>query len=963
MRVKVLRRRADRSMNTYAEPLFTTLKGLDFSQSQGEAQMCHETNRDGAVPRASRCSWIVSSILAAAAQNISFAQTASDAEAEEDLPEVIVTVQRYSQSLQDVAATVQSFDGAELEKLGVNTDFRNLQAVVPGLNIANQEGKLEIFLRGIGSTDSDFSSDPSVATHYNGVYLPRPRSIGPMFFDTQRVEINKGPQGTLRGRNATGGSINIISNQPSFDGFAANTTVGLGSYDSRFIEAALNAPLSETFAARVAVYSESHDSYYSNAYGSGVAAPGSQDDTAGRVTLLWQPLEAFSANVVLWKSSQDGSGEPGAFSGRSLGKGYDIDDLADPWNQWFRTTGEVNNDLEGAMATVTYDFSSFSVQYIGSYNQMEFYNRNASREWQLGMNFPGSELEAYYTANTGNANPARLNWNDTFFQAEDSESRTHELRLFSDDSGKLRWSTGAFLFKEDFSYVSWDVGNGFFGASDWFQPGTTSGWQNGLGGENRGNGSEVESTAFYLDGTFSVTERFRVLAGARYTEDEKTANEFNAQYQFVFENSLLQEFGITDPSQISINGNGFRLRAPGARTLNDPVVCSEFTFAGLQCEGGVSPAAGVAGGLDFFFDGVESFGAGDNWDDFFRECNASGRCYAVIRSDFPGGARTSRYKGHFTDWRGGVEFDITDDFLLYGTVTTGHRAGGINRPITLANGTVLARDWQPEKLTNFEVGLKNIVTVFGHEARISGAAFYYDYKDKVVQNLVAVPVPRPDAPNAVTNLVFSDNSADANIIGLELDGAMNLPAGFNLGWNLSYLDSEFTDSALYDDRSAMVVSIDGNQLPQTSKYNANLRLGQTLGLNWGSVTSADWTLNLLWRSKFYLTPFNSKGYALDANGNQIEVPLASLTPNLNDALTPSGGSVDGRFFSDEVDAVALLNLNAGVNFGDEGRFRIDGYVANLTDEAYSGKGFINSSVNIRFLNSPRTWGVRMHASF
>src|SRR5688572_21809461 len=113
---------------------------------------------------------------------VAFAQAQGETPVEDiGLGEVIVTTERHKQDLQNVAATVQTFDAEQLEKLGVNTDFRNLQVVVPGLQITNQEGKLEVFLRGIGSTDSDFSSDPSVATHYNGVYLPRPRSIGPMF--------------------------------------------------------------------------------------------------------------------------------------------------------------------------------------------------------------------------------------------------------------------------------------------------------------------------------------------------------------------------------------------------------------------------------------------------------------------------------------------------------------------------------------------------------------------------------------------------------------------------------------------------------------------------------------------------------------------------------------------------------------------------------------------------------------
>ncbi|MEM9257762.1 MAG: TonB-dependent receptor plug domain-containing protein, partial [Pseudomonadota bacterium] len=166
------------------------------------------------------------------------------------IEEVIVTVNRIEQNLQDVAGTVQSFSADDLQSLGINTEFANLQYAVPGLQIAKQEGKLEIFLRGIGSSDSDFSSDPSIAVHYNGVYLPRPRGIGPLFFDSQRVEINKGPQGTVRGRNATGGTINIISNRPNFEEVEGYVQGGLGNFDDTQVEAVINVPITDTFAAR-----------------------------------------------------------------------------------------------------------------------------------------------------------------------------------------------------------------------------------------------------------------------------------------------------------------------------------------------------------------------------------------------------------------------------------------------------------------------------------------------------------------------------------------------------------------------------------------------------------------------------------------------------------------------------------------------------------------------------------------
>ena len=195
-----------------------------------------------------------------------FAQDATVEAGEElVLEEVIVTASRREETLQEYAGTIQAFSGDELASMNVSNDFRTLQYAVTGMNISNQEGKMEVYLRGIGNSDSDFGSDPAIATHYNGIYLPRPRSIGPMFFDVERVEVHKGPQGTLRGRNAVGGSINIISNKPDTEAFSGTAKVGFGEYDQMELEGVFNMPVSDTLAFRAAIRYEERDPYMTNA--------------------------------------------------------------------------------------------------------------------------------------------------------------------------------------------------------------------------------------------------------------------------------------------------------------------------------------------------------------------------------------------------------------------------------------------------------------------------------------------------------------------------------------------------------------------------------------------------------------------------------------------------------------------------------------------------------------------------
>lgn len=889
------------------------------------------------------------------------------------LEEIIVTVERREQSIQRVAATVQNFSAEDLQRLGVNSDFSNLQYATPGLQIADQEGKVQVYLRGIGSSDTDFSSDPSVATHFNGVYVARPRGIGPLFFDAERVEVNKGPQGTLRGRNATGGTINILSRRPDTTDFGGHVQAGIGNFDARELEAAVNVPLMDTLAVRAAVWARKHDGLYENAFlegndRAGFKTPSSADDMAFRVSGLWRPTDRTSVYLMYQKSEGNSSGDPGTFSGRALSAGYDIKDLDDPWKQYFRTEGNFNQNLDTLLGVINYDFDSFGVEYSGAYNTVDAYNQNASREWQLGMVYPGSEREANYIRS--GANPQRnLLVNDTFYQSDQSKSQVHELRFYSLHDGPLSWTAGAFYFKEKFDYLSWDVGNGFCGESDFFNapaplgPNTISCWQNGLGGENRGDDSEVESLAFYADATYEVTDRLRLKGGLRYSDERKTQNDFNAQYQFTFNRQFfLSRPGISRPSDLIIGERGFRLKK------TDDV---NLPFA--------IPAAGVDA-LNLFQNSIQSYGMGDNWGQLLQACATSPTlCEVSVSSVFDNPntptvelRQTNEVKGDFLDWRAGIEYDIGDRSMAYFTVSTGTRSAGINRPIVLNDGRPLARTWNPEKLTAYELGSKNRFEAGDIPVTLNAAAFYYDYKDRVAQVLVDVPNPTPQNPNATTQQVQTDNVADAEVYGLEIEGQAALPAGFNLGATLLWMDSNFKNSSILDPRSNdnLVVNIDGNRLPNTSTWNANFRLSQTIEINRGWLNSFDWTINVLYRSKYYLTPFNNKGYIRNAQGQIVEVPIAQMpAPNNNGALAfepyPDGQGVpaNGLFLRDRVPGFFMVNANFGVNFGEDDRFRVDAYAENLTNTAFSTFGFVNSSVNIRYLNAPRMYGVRFRATY
>lgn len=192
----------------------------------------------------------------------------ASAENDEDSAEgtgnaIIVTADRREQNLQDYAGTAAVFAGDDLRARGIQ-DITDFNDELPGLTVANNGGNVEIWIRGVGSSNNTELGDPAAAFHYDGVYVPRPSGIGSAFFDIERVEVNVGPQGTLRGRNALAGSVNVIAWKPGIGIWDAEVEVGYGNFDAVETRGMINVPVGENAALRVAGMYTKNDSYYNN---------------------------------------------------------------------------------------------------------------------------------------------------------------------------------------------------------------------------------------------------------------------------------------------------------------------------------------------------------------------------------------------------------------------------------------------------------------------------------------------------------------------------------------------------------------------------------------------------------------------------------------------------------------------------------------------------------------------------
>ena len=175
---------------------------------------------------------------------------------------VTVTVQRVETDLMQTPAAVTVFDQETLERQGVQ-NVRDLTTLVPNLDIAtkNDQSAPIISMRGIRSTNTTELGDPSVGVHLDGIYSPRMQGILGLMFDNERVEVLRGPQGTLFGRNSTVGTINIITNKPDFSGFYSKINAQYANYNAPELQAIVNKPISDTFAIRFAGRYFERDSY------------------------------------------------------------------------------------------------------------------------------------------------------------------------------------------------------------------------------------------------------------------------------------------------------------------------------------------------------------------------------------------------------------------------------------------------------------------------------------------------------------------------------------------------------------------------------------------------------------------------------------------------------------------------------------------------------------------------------
>lgn len=429
--------------------------------------------------------------------------------------ELVVTAQKRAQSVQDVPITMSAFGAETLRELRI-TEASDIAYQVPQVQVQTGFNQPYFAVRGIGINEFSGNTDSPVAVHFNEVYLSRATQTSVALFDVERMEILKGPQGTLFGRNTTGGSVNIFARAPTQDN-SAGANITFANYGRFDTEGFLSGPLSDTVAARLSwATQQATEGVAENRYdGSTMGEP---DRFAGRLQLQWDPSAATSVNLMLFGSGDRSTLQPFENIGVVTPAGaaaiqadpinnsplsylcaaylngtvtaadptcVNTTGYSEPDNDPFTTNSDAPNRVDnsdyGAILRGEHDFGFAAFTAVGSYMEFERVNREDS------IASPYRDLE--------------INWCN-FIQ-----EYTFEARLSSNSSGPLSYVVGVYYQKDDLgvtntAFLDQNPSYGLIVSTVYDQ--------------------ETEAYAAFGQAEYEVSPWHSLIGGLRYSEEEKT---------------------------------------------------------------------------------------------------------------------------------------------------------------------------------------------------------------------------------------------------------------------------------------------------------------------------------------------------------------------------------------------------------------------------------------------------------
>ncbi len=434
---------------------------------------------------------------------------------------ITVTANRYSQNLQEVSSFVTVISDETLKHLKI-TDITGIEAISAGLRLGRSGDELRPAMRGARTNEVGVAgtgiAEQVVGIFIDEVYVPTTTAALGTFLDLERIEVLRGPQGTLYGRNTYAGSINVLSKQPEMEQFSAEADVTIGSYRYRKLEGIINQPWSKQLASRVVFASEKRDGVIEN-----LVDPGKSDDLRQkdgwmfRAISLWQPNDSFEASLRMDYSQKDANSD--AIWGYQQVAGYQLvpldnhqgyqanalvtlghiyqpadvknDDL-DPYHVYRNALSFSRNNHFTATLSASWLLDSMELGWISSfsrYSGQQFYDNDYS---DGGLDVYGG-----------------------FGRQDDQQTISSEIRLVSQQGSGANWITGIYFFDQEADWEwLWREDTDGDGSPNQI---TVPSW-----GNPRHEPHTVRSLAAYGQVTVDLTQASRLVLGGRYQKDDKT---------------------------------------------------------------------------------------------------------------------------------------------------------------------------------------------------------------------------------------------------------------------------------------------------------------------------------------------------------------------------------------------------------------------------------------------------------
>jgi iron complex outermembrane receptor protein len=844
------------------------------------------------------------SVLALVASGQAVAQEQDEQDQVRELDRVTVTAVKREQDLNEVPVSVTAYTADVRQELGLE-DLSDFARFTPSLSFS--AGDDRVFIRGVGRQTNTNGSDPGVATYGDGIYDSSTSSVSKSDFFVERVEVLRGPQGTLYGRNSIGGAINVISKRPT-DVLSRDARLTVGNYGTASVEASVSGPLSKRVRAKLAgSYSNQEDGYFDNVAG-GPSEGGASESTylefqldadvtdslsvwfkadttdstlRNRTTNSASPYDLFPFPTgYLTPGAAFGYLTPGYMEEGTATSNPGVDDI-----RKFSVDTPTNSKLSdayGFSAIATWSLPTVDVNYFGGYRT---YNYDSFRDDD------GTSVTSY-TYPLDAANPLagevltggpNCQWlienygpvcsaatvypSRTFGYIEDRSFWSHELTAQSTNDDGLWWIVGAYAYEEDFHQES------HFGNSA--QPQILA----PLAAAANPNGDYVtalsdlttKSYALFGQADFDLTDTVTLTGGLRYSMDEKSGSEA----------LRVIGFGIVP---------GFTLGGSGSLGPALDLTAASVSYA---------PAAGVA---------------------------------STVTIDPTTGLANRRLENSWNALSGiaGIQWQPNDDTNYFFRYSRGYKSGGFN-----AGGISQFPQTDEELLDAYEFGVKKGI---GDTLQLNATAYLYAYD--------GLQVPLDVVESGITQTRFF-NIKESRAQGLELEAHWTPTDDLRFLFSYAYNDSEVRSACCFVDIADPLAvqpeanpvggvdasgnqpqSLKGQMLPRTvpNKFGLNASYDVSLGAN-GDLTLSG---NFSWLDETYHGIFN-RSYT----------------------QTPS---------YEQVDLVAVWNSPAET-------YRVVGYVKNLFDEqGYDGAtgtlSVLPAGVSqTYYLTAPRTFGVQLQMHF